>query len=242
MLKIKKLFLGNLQKDKNIFMSQSTFLRNSSGLVKSANPADVLIFNLGLISVGIAVTLAHFFVPSGYTGANFSFSRIHCWITYGNNRIYFLCWTVAIPRSGGSYSFVSRGVHPLIGFGVSFIDTVVWLFYNTFAATFIVTIGISPALFTLGVTYDNSELQNLGIILQQPIYTFIIASISIILSGFILIRGMKTFYLFQKIMFFTAIFGTLCAILVLVQTSSNDFISHLISHLHNISKTLAKQF
>lgn len=204
-------------------MEKSIFLRNASGLVKTARPIDVLIFNLGLISVGIAVTLGHFFVPANYTGANLVLAEIISGVFMAIIAFAFWCWTSAIPRSGGTYSFVTRGVHPLIGFGVSFIDSTVWLFYNTFAATYLVTIGISPALFFLGVSFHSQLLQNLAVSLQEPLYLFIVAGLAIIFSGYLLIQGMKTFFKFQKIMFALAIIGTFISIHVLMNSTSDIF-------------------
>ena len=40
---------------------EQAFLRKSSGLVRSAGAADVFFFNLGLISVGIAIALDQLF-------------------------------------------------------------------------------------------------------------------------------------------------------------------------------------
>jgi len=223
-------------------MTESIFLRNSSGLVKTAKPFDVLIFNLGLISVGIAVTLGHFFIPANYTGADLVIAEVIAGIFMAVIAFAFWCWTSAIPRSGGVYSFVSRGVHPLVGFGVSFIDSTVWLFYNTFAATFLVTIGIAPALFYLGVSTDNQTLQSLAINLQEPVYLFIIASLAIIVSGYLLIQGMKAFFVFQKIMFTIAIIGTVTAIYVLMNSTAEgfqvSFIASYSSYIDNPIQTI----
>jgi hypothetical protein len=45
------------------------FTRRSSGLIKSAGTYDVFIFNLGLISVGIAVALDQYLRPGVLSGS-----------------------------------------------------------------------------------------------------------------------------------------------------------------------------
>ncbi len=125
------------------------FLRKSSGLVKSASAFDVFNYNFGLVSVGIAITLAHYWVPPNYPGASLPLAEIISAPFMGCIAWGFWCWSVAIPRSGGIYAFVSRGVSPGVGFAVSFVDTFTWLFYNALAATFLTTIGIAPGLFSV---------------------------------------------------------------------------------------------
>jgi len=52
------------------------FLRQSSGLVRAAKPLDVLVYNTGLISVGIAICLALSVASPYYPGASLSLSFI----------------------------------------------------------------------------------------------------------------------------------------------------------------------
>src|SRR5437867_424094 len=84
------------------------FLRNASGLVKAAGPFDVFTYNLGLISVGIAISLVHYWVPRNYPGANLALSEGIAAIAMGCIAWCFWAWATAIPRSGGIYAFVSR--------------------------------------------------------------------------------------------------------------------------------------
>src|SRR4051812_45948619 len=104
------------------------FLRKASGLVKSAGAWDVFTYNLGLASVGIAVTLAHFAVPANYPGANLPLAEIVAAVFMASMAFAFWCWSAVIPRSGGIYAFLSRGLNPAVGFGVSFVDSFTWLF------------------------------------------------------------------------------------------------------------------
>ncbi len=45
------------------------FSRKASGLVRVGNSLDVFIFNVGLVSVGIAIAYNQFYGPSLYPGA-----------------------------------------------------------------------------------------------------------------------------------------------------------------------------
>ena len=88
--------------------STSVFVRNATGLVRELSPFDAfnLVFSAVLIPVGITQVLS--FAPTFWPGANvllsflFSIPLVLC---FGLVYLYF---TVAMPRSGGDYVWVSR--------------------------------------------------------------------------------------------------------------------------------------
>lgn len=201
---------------------ENSILKNTSGLVKQAKPIDVFVFNIGLISVGIALNLIYYYVPQNYVGANIPFSIIISALFIIFIAFNFWCWTVAIPRSGGAYSFVSRSISPILGFSISFIDSIVWLFYNSLACTYLVYLGISPLLFSVGLKTHSQILIKYSIDIQSTPYLFLVGILSIIISSYILIKGMKYFFAFQKIVFTVAIFGTITAFWVLYNSEGNS--------------------
>jgi APA family basic amino acid/polyamine antiporter len=206
--------------------SNQVFLRKSSGLVKSAGPLDVFIYNFGLISVGIAITLAHFWVPPNYAGASLPLAEILAGLFMAFIAWTFWCWSVAIPRSGGIYAYISRGLSPALGFAVSFVDTFVWLFYNALAATFLITIGIGPALFAAGHFTGSRLLVEAAIALQAPGWKFAIGAAAIVAAGVLLAVGMRAFFVAQKVVLVLATVGTMAAVVILAGTSHEDFLSN----------------
>jgi basic amino acid/polyamine antiporter, APA family len=199
--------------------TQDVFLRKASGLVKSAGPFDVFIFNFGLISVGIAVTLAHSSVPSNYPGASLPLAELLAGIMMACIAFGFWCWSVAIPRSGGIYTFLSRGLSPGLGFSLSFVDTFTWLFYNALAATYLTTIGISPACFVVGYLTDAPALTRVAVAIQAPAAQLAIGTVAILLASAALIAGQRVFYTLQKVLFLAAIVGTVATIVALAGTN-----------------------
>jgi amino acid transporter len=201
----------------------SVFSRKASGLVKSAGPFDVFTYNFGLISVGIAVTLAHLWVPANYAGASLPLAEILAGLFMAGIAWAFWCWSVVIPRSGGVYAFVSRGLSPGLGFAISFVDTFTWLFYNALAATFVITIGIGPALFVVGFLTGSTSLVNLALALQSPAAQLTVGATAILFAGLILAAGMRTFFIVQKVLLVVAGVGTLTTVLVLATTDHDQF-------------------
>ena len=207
----------------------SVFLRNASGLVRSAGAFDVFTYNLGLSSVGIAVVLVHYWVPANYPGANLPLAEAFGAVAMGLIAWAFWAWSVTIPRSGGIYAFVSRGFNPAIGFAVSFVDSICWLFYNALAATFLTSVALAPLLFAMGIKLGNKNLIAAAIYIQRPVMEFLIGSVAIAVAAFVLMRGMQAFFRLQVALFIAAMVGTGVTIAMLWNASPtkfhNDFIN-----------------
>jgi amino acid transporter len=195
--------------------NEGIFLRNASGLVKTAGAWELFVFNLGLISVGIAVTLMHFYVPANYPGASLPAAELLAGLLMGCIAFAFWAWTVTIPRSGGIYAFVSRGMNPTIGFTVSFVDSLTWLFYNALAASYVTAIGLAPGLFVYGQLTENKNLVNLAITLNEPIAQFVIGCLAIAISTILIVVGMRAFFRVQSAILLIALAGSVIAIAVL---------------------------
>ncbi|HEX3148481.1 MAG TPA: APC family permease [Gemmataceae bacterium] len=200
------------------------FLRKSSGLVKSAGPFDVFLFNFGLCSVGIAVTLAYGSVPGNYPGANIPLSVLLAGLCMAAIAWGFWCWSVVIPRSGGVYAFISRSLSPGLGFSISFVDTFTWLFYNALAASFLTTIGIGPGLYAVGHLTGSPGLKDLAIAFQQPGAQLAVGTAAIATSSGILILGLKAFFRVQVVIFAAAVVGTLAAVAILGAADHRVFV------------------
>lgn len=218
---------------------QSIFLRPVSGLVKSAGIFDVFIYNVGLISIGIGVAYTHLYGASNYPGGNIPIASVIATVIMVVVGLGMLCWTITLPRSGGIYVFISRGLSAPIAFALSFVESCALLFYNGVAAVLISTVGLAPLFATMASLTHSEWLMRLALNMQTPTAQFVIASVLIVLCGILLISGMKRFFLVQKIMFFIAITGTIVMITALAiyphaqfVANFNDLMSHLGSNAY----------
>ena len=130
----------------------TAFTRKSSGLVRTAGPADVMIFNLGLISVGAAIATNHFFGPAFYANADIFWATV---LTTLGSIIFvygFWFWTITFPRAGGNYVFLTRSLNPGVGFSLSFVECCVSLIFGGLTSLFLVTTALAPFFGTMGVS------------------------------------------------------------------------------------------
>src|SRR5947199_9597888 len=92
------------------------FTRNATGLVRELSGFDAfnLVFSAVLIPVGITQVMG--FTPQFWPHANMLVSFLIATplvLTFGLVYLYF---TMLMPRSGGDYVWLSRTVHPMVGF------------------------------------------------------------------------------------------------------------------------------
>ena len=113
---------------------QEVFSRKASGLVRVGSTLDVFIFNVGLVSVGIAIAYNQYYGPSLYPGAQPWISTLLAAAGMIFVAATFYCWSVVFPRSGGVYVFLSRTINPGVAFVMSAVETVILLYYAALAA------------------------------------------------------------------------------------------------------------
>lgn len=138
--------------------STSVFVRNATGLVRELSPFDAfnLVFSAVLIPVGITQVFS--FAPTFWPNANvlvsflLSIPLVFC---FGMVYLYF---TVAMPRSGGDYVWVSRVLGPGLGFVTNLALTFVFTTWISFNFTTMMTLMLPSLGFVAGFTWNPSPL------------------------------------------------------------------------------------
>jgi amino acid transporter len=211
--------------------SEQAFLRKSSGLVRTAGATDVFFFNLGLISVGIAIALDQLYGPAFYPGGSIAGASVVAAVLMVPIGLTFYFWTVTYPRSGGPYVYLSRAAHPMLGFAFSITESFILLFYGAAAAAFVATMGLSPLLAILGYETGSSSLTTLSADVAGQWGIFLVGTVIIVIGGLLLISGMARYFTVQRILLGLALLGTLVTIAVLATGSRETFTSNFDAYM-----------
>ncbi|MDT7563653.1 MAG: basic amino acid/polyamine antiporter, family, partial [Pseudonocardiales bacterium] len=115
------------------------FVRNSTGLVREVSLRDALAFNsLGMnVGVGLVFLLVQGigFFPNGSAVLSVLLGTL---ATAFTATYVYAEFAAAIPRSGGDYVFVSRTLHPFLGWLLSWNNgvwmSVYWIGFNAWFA------------------------------------------------------------------------------------------------------------
>jgi basic amino acid/polyamine antiporter, APA family len=205
------------------------FSRKASGLIRVGSTLDVFIFNVGLVSVGIAIAYNQYYGPSLYPGAQPWVSTLLAAAGMVFVAAAFYCWSVVFPRSGGVYVFLSRTISPGVAFVMSVIETVILLYYAALAAGLIVQVGLSSFFGAVGTVARNSTLTSWGTTVAEPSGVFWIGSAIIVIAGALLISGTRRYFTVQRVLFVVAVAGLAVIAVVMLFGSRSGFQSHLTS-------------
>jgi basic amino acid/polyamine antiporter, APA family len=131
--------------------SRDLFVRNATGLVRELSAFDAfnLVFSAVLIPVGITQVMG--FTPQFWPHANMLVSFLIATPLVLCFGLVYLYFTILMPRSGGDYVWVSRTLHPSLGFLVNFSLTFVFLTWVAFNFTFMLSVVGPAAAYVLGI-------------------------------------------------------------------------------------------
>ncbi|MEM1586643.1 MAG: APC family permease [Candidatus Bathyarchaeia archaeon] len=168
------------------------YVRRASGLVRGIGPISALAICFGAICIG-----GGRFLP---LIACISWPGLHAigWLLLG----FILCIFPAIlysqiggsmPRSGGDYVFVSRVLHPIVGFMMSFVFMITLAFtLGGGTVTTAVYEGVGLCAWTLGLLYKNPAWIQWGIeAAVSPFWWFVLGTIMMVIALIIMLLPMK---------------------------------------------------
>jgi len=208
-------------------MSQkgTLFVRSTSGLARSVTTFDAFTLGFFMMGVGpigaIVYGLGAMLFPSGNIGLAVVISTIGAVFT---TSVYAML-TAAMPRSGGDYTYVSRILHPSIGFAGNFNWALLNIFWVASDGLLLVyMVGI--ACYGLSVVTGNAALLAIGTALSLDLNTIAVALIvTIIVAGLVAAAGIKYCTRIQLVGFAVSILGLIVAIGFFGGTSNPDFIA-----------------
>ncbi|HVC42007.1 MAG: APC family permease [Candidatus Dormibacteria bacterium] len=204
------------------------FVRNSTGLVRSASAVDATIFN-AVISAPVGSTIAYsiFFALVAFPGADVVGVLVLVALINIPVLIMFALLGASMPRVGGDYVWVSRVLSPPLALISNLCMIMGGLLGAAFFAKFFSLLALGPVLVALGSFANNNTLINWGTSFQTNNSWILGASLFMVaLQTVILIRGTKATFRWQNYSFIIAMVGTLIAFVALLIGSQTDFFSH----------------
>jgi APA family basic amino acid/polyamine antiporter len=200
------------------------FSRKATGFVRLGTPYRTLVAN----AVNIGITYAAFYfwlVPGNFPHTNLLLS-ILLTLPFG---LAFMTawglWAILVPRSGGEYVWLSRAVHPALGFGVSGLTFVSWTFWTGLSGYWASTLIVGPIFSVLGATHHSSTLTDIGAKLQAsgvPSWPWAIGVGTALVSLAILTRGMGLYYKIQQWVWHIGLLGLAVGVVLLLVNSQAD--------------------
>lgn len=217
-------------------VAPTLFARQATGLVRAGKARDAFLYNV--MWSGGALTLAFMFLlaPTLYPHANLLLTVLISALFGVGGAFLYAMLTRLMPRTGGDYVFVSRTLHPAVGFLANFSyifwNMVVAGVYATYFATYsagaflrmLVGYGASTSLLSTAEWFSTDW----GIFISGAGLTIIAASIFVL-------GGSRWFFRIQQWTFVLYILGAFALVIVVgLFTSHASFLSSFNEYAANL--------
>jgi amino acid transporter len=210
-------------------MAKSTtpvFVRNATGLIRNISAWDALIANIsfmGFMYAATALTFGAAVFPGAYLPVGVLLV-LPASIVIG---VMYAYLTASMPRTGGDYVFVSRIMHPSLGFMVNFYFTIILMSWIGSSLPFATQYGLASLFGSYGVIWNNSSF--LSIATQLGGFTslsFVVSAIIILASVSLVFLGTKVVIRTSWIMFVLSMIGILVYLGVAVAAGHDTFVAN----------------
>jgi len=199
------------------------FVRDATGLTREISTFDAFIGNFGVINIPLGLityTTAQYIFPGGDVVYASLIATVLCIFP----ALVYTLLTWSMPRTGGDYVFVSRIIHPVVGFIVNFGIMFWYVFFDGILTNWIATLGLSPSLLVIGTETGNSMLVNLGNAIAQPTNTVIIGLIAVAFLSVMLALGVRATINVTKISIVLMAVGLVISAWLLLTNTNASFI------------------
>jgi len=198
--------------------SRGIFLREATGLVREAGWIDILIFASLNISWGLSAWWYFYWGPYFAPGGNLHLGVLLVTVPMIFGALAWALLVTLVPRSGGEYVFVSRILHPLLGF----LSSVGWIVSNLVWVATLPSYVADPALKT---TFSLVGWEEAAEFAGSSLGIFAIGATIIAISALITILGLKAFRVFQAACFTLGIAMFVAIWAVFLGTTRESFIA-----------------
>jgi APA family basic amino acid/polyamine antiporter len=215
-------------KDLDLGGGTDVFARKSSGLVRAASTFDASLVNLYTATFPIMVSFLLGIVLPFYAGANLYLTlSIGALLAMPILGAYAVASSV-MRRSGGDYVFISRLLHPAVGFAANFAFVVFQAVFLTSSGYYFCQWCLAPLSRLLGAYSQNAGLLTFANTLTKPLAIFIVSELFVVGFGalFILRSTRSVLRIFRYTLPISGI-GLLAFFIALVINSHASLVAHL---------------
>src|SRR2546421_3956942 len=208
------------------------FLRNATGLLREVSVLDAFIMNTFGMNIAVGAVFLFLQAPANFPDGNMLVAVIIGTLLMAFTLLWVYSeFAAAMPRSGGDYVFVSRALHPFLGWLLSWSQGL-WLifFWIGFNAWFALIFAVPVALSTISVATGQSAWMNganalissfsfIGITTQWWVLLF--GTAINVAFGALLLFGNRSYWRLQRWFFLFAGGSILLAVLLLLFRGSD---------------------
>lgn len=202
------------------------FTRASSGLVRQVKAQDVVYYGWQQIALSYLIFIV--LAWSAYSGASMEWATV---LATAGGLALGVCYALlssVYPRSGGEYVFISRIIHPVVGFTASFSFTFWQAFYYGINGAFLAIYALSPFCGVLGVQLNSPGLLDASTWFSGHWGIFVTGSVMVLSFAGLQSTGLARYFRWQRWASYAAAISLVITIVVLILAATGvlDFKSN----------------
>lgn len=218
--------------------TSALYARQSSGLVRMISLPSAIGFNIAGIGV-IWLTYVATTQPPAFPGASIVGSTVIAGVLALFPILLYGLFASVMPRAGGDYVYVTRSIHPWVGFAVNF-NFAAWILMATsYGAYLIAPFSISAALSALGVSIHNPTLITWAGDVATKNWVFGIGVVALVLTAVMLSFSLR---LYTKIiigLLLLSLAAAVVSIAVLLVNDRSSFVQTVAAYGGNYDQIIA---
>jgi amino acid transporter len=196
-------------------MEKEVYVRKASGLVRNISAWDAMIFNI-MVMAPMAILVYGVWASVIYPGVDLPTTAILAVLISIIIGLFYAIFSVAMPRSGGDYVWVSRILHPSIGFMINFfLFTVVLSVAGAYIPWF--------TEWALASILEVNGYTEAAALVSTTWFSFIFATIFYIICAIIISRGAKAMAAALWVLFGLVFIGLIVYAGVLLSVGTGHF-------------------
>jgi amino acid transporter len=216
----------------------TVYARKATGFVREISLPSGIIMNMSYMTLAFLVLIATA-APSSFPGASPFWAVVIAAVLCVFPILLFGMFMAVMPRSGGDYVFISRTLHPWLGFAANF-NFVAWLVLSlSCTAALIAPFAVSSAFSTIGVAGHSPTMRRWAVEVTSQNWTFALGAIAIIATALMVSLSMHQALRIWRVIFAVSILGLLIALAILVVNGRSDFVAAVSRFGGNYDKVLS---
>jgi amino acid transporter len=205
--------------------SPTLYTRQATGLVREISVGSNIALNVSFVSLPLAVLIATE-APFAFPGASPLWVAVICAALCVFPVLLYGLFMAVMPRSGGDYVFVSRTIHPWLGFAANFNITAWYLLVIAYFGYLLAPFGFSSAFTTLGVAAHSKWFTDAGATLgTSKGWGFATGAITLVLVALLMSFSLHRTLQIFRLLFALSLVGIIVSIVLLLIHGRGDFVS-----------------
>ena len=199
------------------------FSRRATGLVRLGTPWRILILNFANIGLTY-IWFTYWITPGVFPQSNLVLSIAIAGIGTSLFAVTLAAFSSSFPRSGGEYVYVSRTLHPSLGFACSVAAALSQCFWIGIGGFWIANLVLAPVLSAIGISTGSGTLADWGADLGTEGAGFVVGTIAVALCVALNLGGLRRYFRFQAISFVIGVVTLAVLIVAFLVSTKSGFI------------------